>query len=65
MLHEQNAVLGKANRLVQGGAARMATSFVRTRHFGRRSPRGLVGNPVREPVRALRSLALSRAGAGA
>ena len=27
MLHEQNAVLGKANRMVLGGAARVATSF--------------------------------------
>ena len=55
MLHEQNAVLGKANRLVQGGAARIATSFVRTRHIadGDRRAR-LVGNPVREPVRLLR-----------
>ena len=55
MLHEQNAVLGKANRLVQGGAARIATSFARTRHIadGDRRAR-LVGNPVREPVRALR-----------
>jgi UDP-N-acetylglucosamine--N-acetylmuramyl-(pentapeptide) pyrophosphoryl-undecaprenol N-acetylglucosamine transferase len=55
MLHEQNAVLGKANRLVQGGAARIATSFVRTRHIadGDRRAR-LVGNPVREPVRLMR-----------
>jgi len=55
MLHEQNAVLGKANRLVQGGAARIATSFSRTRHIadGDRRAR-LVGNPVRETVRALR-----------
>jgi UDP-N-acetylglucosamine--N-acetylmuramyl-(pentapeptide) pyrophosphoryl-undecaprenol N-acetylglucosamine transferase len=56
MLHEQNAVLGKANRLVQGGAARIATSFARTRHIadGDRRAR-LVGNPVRETVRALRN----------
>ena len=55
MLHEQNAVLGKANRLVLGGAARVATSFARTRHVadGDRRVR-LVGNPVRESVRALR-----------
>ena len=33
VLHEQNAVLGKANRMVIGGAARVATSFVRTRHI--------------------------------
>jgi UDP-N-acetylglucosamine--N-acetylmuramyl-(pentapeptide) pyrophosphoryl-undecaprenol N-acetylglucosamine transferase len=55
MLHEQNAVLGKANRLVLGGVARIATSFVRTRHIAEDDGRArLVGNPVREPVRALR-----------
>jgi UDP-N-acetylglucosamine--N-acetylmuramyl-(pentapeptide) pyrophosphoryl-undecaprenol N-acetylglucosamine transferase len=55
MLHEQNAVLGKANRMVLGGVARVATSFVRTRHIADNDPRAqLVGNPVREPVRALR-----------
>jgi UDP-N-acetylglucosamine--N-acetylmuramyl-(pentapeptide) pyrophosphoryl-undecaprenol N-acetylglucosamine transferase len=55
MLHEQNAVLGKANRMAQGGAARVATSFARTRHVAENDGRArLVGNPVREPVRALR-----------
>ncbi|MBX9946986.1 MAG: undecaprenyldiphospho-muramoylpentapeptide beta-N-acetylglucosaminyltransferase [Reyranella sp.] len=56
MLHEQNAVLGKANRLVLGGAARVATSFARTQYLADGDHRvRLVGNPVREPVRALRS----------
>ena len=55
MLHEQNAVLGKANRMVIGGAARVATSFDRTRHIAEDDERiRLVGNPVREAVRALR-----------
>jgi UDP-N-acetylglucosamine--N-acetylmuramyl-(pentapeptide) pyrophosphoryl-undecaprenol N-acetylglucosamine transferase len=55
MLHEQNAVLGKANRLVQSGAARMATSFARTRHVAENDRRvRLVGNPVRDSVKALR-----------
>jgi UDP-N-acetylglucosamine--N-acetylmuramyl-(pentapeptide) pyrophosphoryl-undecaprenol N-acetylglucosamine transferase len=54
MLHEQNAVLGRANRMVQGGAAAVATSFVRTRYLAENDRRArLVGNPVREPVRAL------------
>lgn len=54
MLHEQNAVLGRANRLVQGGAQRVATSFARTRYVAAGDRRArLVGNPVREPVRAL------------
>ncbi len=56
MLHEQNAVLGKANRLVLGGAARVATSFARTQYLADDDRRiCLVGNPVREPVRALRA----------
>ncbi|MBI3196391.1 MAG: undecaprenyldiphospho-muramoylpentapeptide beta-N-acetylglucosaminyltransferase [Rhodospirillales bacterium] len=56
MLHEQNAVLGRANRLVLGGAARVATSFARTQYVAADDQRArLVGNPVREPVRALRS----------
>lgn len=54
MLHEQNAVLGRANRLVLGGAARVATSFARTRFLDDDSRARLVGNPVRESVRALR-----------
>ena len=57
MLHEQNAVLGKANRLVLGGVARIATSFATTRHVAESDHRvRLVGNPVREAVRGLRGL---------
>ena len=54
MLHEQNAVLGRANRLVLGGAGRVATSFARTRSLDGDVRAQLVGNRVREPVRALR-----------
>src|SRR5439155_289865 len=55
MLHEQNAVLGKANRMTIGGVTRVATSFAATRHIAEDDPRArLVGNPVREAVRALR-----------
>jgi UDP-N-acetylglucosamine--N-acetylmuramyl-(pentapeptide) pyrophosphoryl-undecaprenol N-acetylglucosamine transferase len=56
MVHEQNAVLGKANRLVLGGVAKVATSFAQTRFVGHDRGR-LVGNPVRDAVRALRSSA--------
>ena len=57
MLHEQNAVLGKANRLLLGGVARIATSFAKTRHLPQGDARArLVGNPVREAVRSLRGL---------
>jgi UDP-N-acetylglucosamine--N-acetylmuramyl-(pentapeptide) pyrophosphoryl-undecaprenol N-acetylglucosamine transferase len=55
MLHEQNAVLGRANRLVLKGVQRIATSFTPTRFITESDERArLVGNPVREPVRALR-----------
>jgi UDP-N-acetylglucosamine--N-acetylmuramyl-(pentapeptide) pyrophosphoryl-undecaprenol N-acetylglucosamine transferase len=53
MVHEQNAVLGKANRLVLGGVSKVATSFARTR-FVNESRAHLVGNPVRDAVKALR-----------
>jgi UDP-N-acetylglucosamine--N-acetylmuramyl-(pentapeptide) pyrophosphoryl-undecaprenol N-acetylglucosamine transferase len=54
MLHEQNAVLGRANRMVQGSASAVATSFAQTRYLAENDRRArLVGNPVREPVRAL------------
>ncbi|MBV8188523.1 MAG: undecaprenyldiphospho-muramoylpentapeptide beta-N-acetylglucosaminyltransferase [Alphaproteobacteria bacterium] len=56
MLHEQNAVLGKANRLVLRGVARIATSFAKTRHIDGEPRARLVGNPVREAVRELRGL---------
>jgi UDP-N-acetylglucosamine--N-acetylmuramyl-(pentapeptide) pyrophosphoryl-undecaprenol N-acetylglucosamine transferase len=52
MVHEQNAVLGKANRLVLGGVSVVATSFGRTRFVDDKAH--LVGNPVRDAVCALR-----------
>ncbi|MFZ5779618.1 MAG: undecaprenyldiphospho-muramoylpentapeptide beta-N-acetylglucosaminyltransferase [Pseudomonadota bacterium] len=65
MLHEQNAVLGRANRMALGGAARIATSFQTTRFVAADDPRlRLVGNPVREQVRALRSLPYRPPGEG-
>jgi UDP-N-acetylglucosamine--N-acetylmuramyl-(pentapeptide) pyrophosphoryl-undecaprenol N-acetylglucosamine transferase len=65
MLHEQNAVLGKANRLVLGGAGRVATSFARTQFVAADDRRAcLVGNPVREPVRSLRDLPYRAPGEG-
>ena len=54
MLHEQNAVLGKANRMVLGGVARVGVSFAETRGLENDARARLVGNPVREPVRLLR-----------
>ncbi len=56
MLHEQNAVLGRANRLIVNGVERVATSFAQTRYIAGNDNRSrLVGNPVREAVRALRA----------
>jgi UDP-N-acetylglucosamine--N-acetylmuramyl-(pentapeptide) pyrophosphoryl-undecaprenol N-acetylglucosamine transferase len=55
MLHEQNAVLGRANRMVAGGVERIATSFDHTRFIADGDGRAkLVGNPVRESVAKLR-----------
>jgi UDP-N-acetylglucosamine--N-acetylmuramyl-(pentapeptide) pyrophosphoryl-undecaprenol N-acetylglucosamine transferase len=55
LLHEQNAVLGKANRWLAGRAARVALAFDATRNAGgiAQDRRLLVGNPVRAAVAAL------------
>lgn len=47
LLHEQNAVLGKANRLVARFAARVALSFADTAHAERAAAATVTGNPVR------------------
>jgi len=55
-VHEQNAVLGRVNRLVAGKVAAIATSYERTERL-KDSYRGkthLVGNPVRQAVLDLR-----------
>lgn len=54
ILQEQNAVMGRANRALARFARRIALSFPRTRFaegFARKSV--LVGNPMRDRVRAL------------
>ena len=56
VVHEQNAVLGRVNRLLAGGVAAIATSYpdverLKPKHKGKTH---LVGNPVREEVLALR-----------
>jgi len=55
-VHEQNAVLGRVNRLVAGRVDAIATSYQHTerlaaKHTGKTR---LVGNPVRDAVLALR-----------
>jgi UDP-N-acetylglucosamine--N-acetylmuramyl-(pentapeptide) pyrophosphoryl-undecaprenol N-acetylglucosamine transferase len=54
ILHEQNAVMGRANRALAGMAKVLALSFEKTakaEKFGAKSR--LVGNPVRDRVRAV------------
>ena len=56
-VHEQNAVLGRVNRLVAGKVDAIATSYAQVERLkdAHRDKTHLVGNPVREAVLALRS----------
>jgi UDP-N-acetylglucosamine--N-acetylmuramyl-(pentapeptide) pyrophosphoryl-undecaprenol N-acetylglucosamine transferase len=59
VIHEQNAVLGRVNRLLAGRVAAIALSFgetarLRPDHAAKVS---LTGNPVRQAVRAVRDIA--------
>ncbi len=54
ILHEQNAVMGRANRALASRASKIALSFAKTRYaeaFAAKST--LTGNPVRDRVRAV------------
>jgi len=53
VLHEQNAVLGRANRLLAKRATRIATSFAKVVGVGAADRVVLTGNPVRPAVAAL------------
>tara|TARA_R110002124_G_scaffold36451_15_gene117456 strand:- start:12175 stop:13284 length:1110 start_codon:yes stop_codon:yes gene_type:complete len=54
ILHEQNAVMGRANRALARFADVLALSFVHTKFADRRSLEQMVtGNPVRDRVRAV------------
>ena len=55
ILHEQNAVLGRVNRLLAGRATAIATAYPRVQRIHGRATlkTELVGNPVREEVRRL------------
>jgi UDP-N-acetylglucosamine--N-acetylmuramyl-(pentapeptide) pyrophosphoryl-undecaprenol N-acetylglucosamine transferase len=59
VLHEQNAVLGRANRLLAPRATRIATSFAHVKHLSPAWGRKVVrtGMPVRAPIIALRDSA--------
>jgi len=58
VLHEQNAVLGRVNRLLATRAARVATSFTPTRYLPERCAARTVftGLPVRAEIAALADL---------
>lgn len=58
LIHEQNAVLGRANRLLAGRVDRVATSFAQTQRMPAKAERTLVvtGNPVRQEFVAMREL---------
>jgi len=53
ILHEQNAVLGRANRLLARGADLLALSFANTARVPHGAERAVVGNPVRPALAAL------------
>lgn len=62
MLHEQNAVLGRVNRLLAGGVKAIATAYpdvqrVKPAHAKKIE---LVGNPVREEILRIRDTAYPR-----
>ena len=53
VLHEQNAVLGRANRLFQSRADIVATAYPIVRRCAEGVPTFLTGNPVRPEIAAL------------
>lgn len=57
VIHEQNAVLGRVNRLVAGKVDAIATSYADVERLkdGWRGKTHLIGNPVRDAVLALRA----------
>lgn len=50
LIHEQNAVLGRVNRVFSGSAAHVASGFSRLDKLRDTSRQSVVGNPVRSPV---------------
>jgi UDP-N-acetylglucosamine--N-acetylmuramyl-(pentapeptide) pyrophosphoryl-undecaprenol N-acetylglucosamine transferase len=53
VLHEQNAVLGRANRLLAPRADALAVSYASTAHVPRGARVDVLGNPVRPALAAL------------
>ena len=50
LLHEQNAILGRANRVAAKGVRMIATSFPHVERIPKNIPTLHVGQPVREPI---------------
>lgn len=57
VLHEQNAVLGRVNRLMAGGAKTIALSVEETERVANRSKTIVVGNPVRSLISKVANIA--------
>ena len=53
VLHEQNAVLGRVNRLLAGNAKAVATAYKSVARLKDRSKAVHVGNPVRDEIKRL------------
>ena len=53
-IHEQNAVLGRVNRVFAAKAGFVASGFERLDRAPRKTKRLITGNPVREPIIAAR-----------
>jgi UDP-N-acetylglucosamine--N-acetylmuramyl-(pentapeptide) pyrophosphoryl-undecaprenol N-acetylglucosamine transferase len=64
LLHEQNAVLGRANRLLARRVRAVATSFPAVARMPGGVEARLVGNPVRPAIGALRDAPYAAPGAG-
>jgi UDP-N-acetylglucosamine--N-acetylmuramyl-(pentapeptide) pyrophosphoryl-undecaprenol N-acetylglucosamine transferase len=63
LIHEQNAVLGRANRLLAARVRRIATSYAKVEHAGPHGPKLVhTGMPVRAVVAAQRGAAYPEAG---
>lgn len=58
VIHEQNSLAGRANRLLARKARKIAVSFEHTKGFGKGEESRIVytGNPVRPAVQALRNI---------
>lgn len=58
LIHEQNSVLGRANRVLAKRVSKIATSFTHTSHVPEQAQDKLVftGNPVRAGIRALHAV---------